>query len=163
FHGKDDAIVYTSCFDANGGLFETLLSEDDAVISDALNHASIIDGVRLCKAQRLRYQHADVTDLERCLKEADGKRVKLIATDSVFSMDGDLAPIPAICDLADRFDATVMIDESHGTGHIGANGRGAAEALGCLNRIDIVTSTLGKTLGGAVGGFTTASKEVIDF
>lgn len=163
FHAKDDAIVYTSCFDANGGLFETILGEDDAVISDALNHASIIDGVRLCKAQRLRYQHADLADLERCLKEAASRRVKLIATDSVFSMDGDLAPLPAICDLADKYDAAVMIDESHGTGHLGATGRGAAEALGCLSRIDIITSTLGKTLGGAVGGFTTGSKEVVDY
>jgi glycine C-acetyltransferase len=163
FHGKDDAILYSSCFDANGGLFETLLGEDDAVISDALNHASIIDGVRLCKAQRLRYQHADLADLERCLKEAEGKRVKLIATDSVFSMDGDLAPLPAICDLADKNDAAVMIDESHGTGHLGRNGRGAAEALGCLSRIDIITSTLGKTLGGAVGGFTTGAQVIVDF
>ena len=163
FHGKDDAIIYTSCFDANGGLFETLLGENDAVISDALNHASIIDGVRLCKAQRMRYQHADLSDLERCLKEAAGHRVKMIATDSVFSMDGDLAPLPAICDLAEKYDAVVMIDESHGTGHLGATGRGAAEALGCLARIDIITSTLGKTLGGAVGGFTTGSQEVIDY
>lgn len=163
FHDKDDAIVYTSCFDANGGLFETLLGENDAVISDALNHASIIDGVRLCKAQRLRYQHADLADLERCLKEANGRRIKLIATDSVFSMDGDLAPLPEICDLADRYDAVVMIDESHGTGHLGATGRGAAEALGCLKRMDIITSTLGKTLGGAVGGFTTGGQEIVDF
>ncbi len=163
FHGKDDAIIYTSCFDANGGLFETILGEDDAVISDALNHASIIDGVRLCKAQRLRYQHADLGDLERCLKEAAGRRVKMIATDSVFSMDGDLAPLPAICALADKYDAVVMIDESHGTGHLGSTGRGAAEALGCLSRIDIITSTLGKTLGGAVGGFTTGSQEVVDY
>jgi glycine C-acetyltransferase len=163
FHGKDDAILYSSCFDANGGFFETLLGEEDAVISDALNHASIIDGVRLCKAQRLRYQHADLADLERCLKDAAGRRVRLIATDSVFSMDGDLAPLPPICDLADKYDAAVMIDESHGTGHLGPTGRGAAEALGCLPRIDIITSTLGKTLGGAVGGFTTGSNEVIDF
>ncbi len=163
FHGKDDAIIYTSCFDANGGLFETLLGEDDAIISDALNHASIIDGVRLCKAQRLRYQHADLGDLERCLKESVDRRVKMIATDSVFSMDGDLAPLPAICDLADKHNAVVMIDESHGTGHLGTTGRGAAEALGCLSRIDIITSTLGKTLGGAVGGFTTGSQEVVDY
>lgn len=163
FHGKDDSILYTSCFDANGGLFETLLGEQDAVISDALNHASIIDGIRLCKAKRLRYQHADLADLERCLKEADGCRVKLIATDSVFSMDGDLAPLPAICDLAERHGAAVMIDECHGTGHLGAGGRGAAEALGCLDRIDIITSTLGKTLGGAAGGFTTGAQEVVDY
>jgi glycine C-acetyltransferase len=163
FHGKDDSILYTSCFDANSGLFETLLGEQDAVISDALNHASIIDGIRLCKAKRLRYQHADLADLERCLKEADGCRVKLIATDSVFSMDGDLAPLPAICDLAERHGAAVMIDECHGTGHLGAGGRGAAEALGCLDRIDIITSTLGKTLGGAAGGFTTGAQEVVDY
>jgi glycine C-acetyltransferase len=163
FHGKADAILYSSCFDANGGLFETLLGEDDAVISDELNHASIIDGIRLCKANRLRYKHADMGDLERCLSEAKSARLRLIATDSVFSMDGDLAPLPAICDLADRHDAVVMIDESHGTGHIGPTGRGAAEQLGVLNRIDIITSTLGKTLGGAVGGFTTARQEVVDY
>jgi glycine C-acetyltransferase len=163
FHGKDDTILYTSCFDANGGLFETILGEQDAVISDALNHASIIDGIRLCKAKRFRYQHADLADLERCLKEAEGCRLKLIATDSVFSMDGDLAPLPAICDLAERYGAAVMIDECHGTGHLGAGGRGAAEALGCLDRIDIITSTLGKTLGGSAGGFTTGPQEVVDF
>lgn len=163
FHGKDDAILYTSCFDANGGLFETLLGEDDAVISDELNHASIIDGIRLCKAKRLRYKHADMADLERCLTEAKSARLRLIATDSVFSMDGDLAPLPAICDLAERSDAAVMIDESHGTGHLGPTGRGAAEQLGVLNRIEIITSTLGKTLGGAVGGFTTGRQEVIDY
>jgi glycine C-acetyltransferase len=163
FHGKDDAILYTSCFDANGGLFETLLGEDDAIISDELNHASIIDGIRLCKSQRLRYKHADMSDLERCLTEAKSARLRLIATDSVFSMDGDLAPLPAICDLAERYDAAVMIDESHATGHIGPTGRGAAEQLGVLNRIDIITSTLGKTLGGAVGGFTTGRQEVVDY
>jgi glycine C-acetyltransferase len=161
-HGKADAIAYTSCFDANGGLFETVLTDTDAVISDALNHASIIDGVRLCKAQRQRYQHADLADLERCLKETQNCRLRLIATDSVFSMDGDLAPLPRICDLADKYDAAVMIDESHGTGHFGAHGRGAAEHLGVLDRIGIITSTLGKTLGGAVGGFTTGSQEVVD-
>jgi glycine C-acetyltransferase len=163
FHGKDDAILYTSCFDANGGLFETLLGEDDAVISDELNHASIIDGIRLCKARRYRYKHADLADLERNLKEAALARVRLIATDSVFSMDGDLAPLPAICDLAERYDAAVMIDESHGTGHLGPTGRGAAEQLGVLDRIDIITGTLGKTLGGAVGGFTTGRQEVVDY
>ncbi len=163
FHGKDDAILYTSCFDANGGLFETLLTEADAVISDELNHASIIDGIRLCKAQRLRYKHADVGDLERLLKESQSARLRLIATDSVFSMDGDLAPLPAICDLAERYGAAVMIDESHGTGHLGPTGRGAAEQLGVLGRIDIITSTLGKTLGGAVGGFTTGRQEVVDY
>jgi glycine C-acetyltransferase len=163
FHGKADAILYTSCFDANGGLFETLLADEDAVISDELNHASIIDGVRLCKAKRLRYRHADLADLERALKEAEGSRLKLIATDSVFSMDGDLAPLPGICELAERDGAAVMIDESHGTGHLGPTGRGAAEQLGVLDRIDIITSTLGKTLGGGVGGFTTGSQEVVDF
>lgn len=163
FHAKADAILYTSCFDANGGLFETLLSDDDAVISDELNHASIIDGIRLCKAKRLRYKHADLADLERALKEAEGSGLKLIATDSVFSMDGDLAPLPGICELADRHEAAVMIDESHGTGHLGPTGRGAAEQLGVLDRIDIITSTLGKTLGGGVGGFTTGSQEIVDF
>src|SRR5262245_16949952 len=163
FHGKADAVLYTSCFDANGGLFETLLSETDAVISDELNHASIIDGIRLCKAKRLRYRHADLGDLERALREAEGSRLKLVATDSVFSMDGDLAPLPGICDLADRHGAAVMIDESHGTGHLGPTGCGAAEQLGVLGRIDIITSTLGKTLGGAVGGFTTGAQEVVDF
>lgn len=163
FHGKADAILYTSCFDANGGLFETLLGDEDAVISDELNHASIIDGIRLCKAKRLRYKHADLADLERALKEAEGSRLKLIATDSVFSMDGDLTPLPGICELAERHAAAVMIDESHGTGHLGPTGRGAAEQLGVLDRIDIITSTLGKTLGGAVGGFTTGSQEVVDY
>jgi len=163
FHGKDDAILYTSCFDANGGLFETLLSDTDAIISDELNHASIIDGIRLSKAQRFRYKHADVADLERCLKEAMNCRLRMVATDSVFSMDGDLASLPAICDLAEKYDAAVMIDESHGTGHLGPGGRGAAEQLGCLDRVDIITSTLGKTLGGAAGGFTTGRQEVVDF
>ncbi len=162
FHGKDDAIVYTSCFDANGGLFETLLTDADAVISDALNHASIIDGIRLCKAQRHRYAHADLSELEKALKDTQSCRLRLIATDSVFSMDGDLAPLPRICDLAEKYGAAVMIDESHGTGHFGTGGRGAAEHLGVLDRIDIITSTLGKTLGGAVGGFTTGSQEVVD-
>jgi glycine C-acetyltransferase len=163
FHGKADAILYTSCFDANGGLFETLVADEDAVISDELNHASIIDGIRLCKAKRLRYKHADLADLERALKEAEGSRLKLIATDSVFSMDGDLAPLSGICELAERHGAAVMIDESHGTGHLGPTGRGAAEQLGVIDRIDIITSTLGKTLGGAVGGFTTGSQEVVDY
>src|SRR5215216_3386772 len=163
FLGTQDAILYSSCFDANGGLFETLLGPEDAIISDELNHASIIDGIRLCKAKRLRYKHADLGDLERCLTEAKSARLRLIATDSVFSMDGDFAPLPAICDLAERYDAAVMIDESHGTGHIGPTGRGAAEQLGVLDRIDIITSTLGKTLGGAVGGFTTGRQEVVDY
>src|SRR6266576_2416561 len=163
FLGTEDTILYPSAFDANGGLFETLLTDQDAVISDELNHASIIDGIRLSKAKRLRYKHADLGDLERCLIEAKSSRLRLIATDSVFSMDGDLAPLSAICDLADRYDAAVMIDESHGTGHLGPTGRGAAEQLGVLGRIDIITSTLGKTLGGAVGGFTTGRQEVVDY
>src|SRR5438132_8702338 len=159
FLGTEDTILYPSCFDANGGLFETLLTDQDAVISDELNHASLIDGVRLCKARRFRYKHADLVDLERALKESQPARLRLIATDSVFSMDGDLAPLPAVCDLAERYDAAVMIDESHGTGHLGPTGRGAAEQLGVLDRIDVITSTLGKTLGGAVGGFTTGHQE----
>lgn len=163
FLNKDDAILYTSCFDANGGLFETLLGEDDAVISDELNHASIIDGIRLCKAKRFRFKHADMTDLERCLQEAQSCRVRLIATDGVFSMDGDIAKLPEICDLADRYDAAVMIDDSHATGHLGAGGRGSAEWLGCLDRIDIITSTLGKALGGSAGGFTCARGVVVEY
>jgi glycine C-acetyltransferase len=163
FLGKDDAILYTSCFDANGGLFETLLGEDDAIISDELNHASIIDGVRLCKAKRWRYKHADMDDLERCLKEAQACKLRLVATDGVFSMDGDLAKLPQICDQAEKHGATVMVDDSHATGFLGGNGRGAAEQLGCLERIDIITSTLGKALGGAAGGFTCARSEVVEF
>ena len=163
FLGKDDAILYSSCWDANGGLFETILGEEDAVISDELNHASIIDGIRLCKAKRWRYKNGDVADLERCLKEASGARLKLIATDGVFSMDGSLAPLPQICDLADKHDAIVMVDDSHATGILGALGRGTAEQLGCLDRIDIITSTLGKTLGGGAGGFTCGKQELIDF
>jgi glycine C-acetyltransferase len=163
FFGKDDAILYSSCWDANGGLFETILGEDDAVISDALNHASIIDGVRLCKAKRFRYQNCDMSDLEKGLKDASGCRLKLIATDGVFSMDGSLAPLPDICALADKYDAIVMVDDSHATGILGPTGRGTAEHLGVLDRIDIITSTLGKTLGGAAGGFTCARREVVDF
>src|SRR6266404_6345944 len=163
FHGKDDAILYTSCFDANGGLFETLLGEDDAVISDELNHASIIDGVRLCKAKRLRYRHSDMADLERALQEAAGCKVRLIATDGVFSMDGDMARLPDICAVADRHKAVVMVDDSHATGILGAGGRGTPEHLGVLSRVDIITSTLGKALGGAAGGFTSGRKEVVDF
>jgi glycine C-acetyltransferase len=161
--GKDDAILYSSCWDANGGLFETILGEEDAVLSDELNHASIIDGIRLCKAKRFRYKHADLTDLERGLQESKGCRVKLIATDGVFSMDGALAPLSAICDLADKYDAVVMVDDSHATGILGANGKGTPEHLGVLDRVDIITSTMGKTLGGAAGGFTCASREVVDF
>ncbi|MSQ95064.1 MAG: glycine C-acetyltransferase [Gemmataceae bacterium] len=163
FLGKDDAILYSSCWDANGGLFETILGEEDAVISDELNHASIIDGVRLCKAKRLRYKNCDVADLERCLLETKDARFRLIATDGVFSMDGSLAPLPDICALADKHDAMVMVDDSHATGILGPGGRGSAEAQGCLERIDIVTSTLGKTLGGAAGGFTSGSQELVDY
>jgi glycine C-acetyltransferase len=163
FLGKDDAILYSSCWDANGGLFETILGEDDAIISDELNHASIIDGVRLCKAKRFRYKNCDVADLERCLQEAKAARFRMIATDGVFSMDGSLAPLPDICALADKYDALVMVDDSHATGILGPGGRGSAEALGCLDRIDIITSTLGKTLGGAAGGFTAGSQELVDY
>lgn len=163
FLGKEDAILYTSCFDANGGLFETLLGDEDAVLSDELNHASIIDGIRLCKARRFRYRHADIADLERCLKEAEGCRLRLIVTDGVFSMDGDMAPLPAICDLAERYDAVVAVDDSHATGFMGPTGRGTPEHHGVADRVDIITSTLGKALGGAVGGFTVARKEVIEY
>jgi len=163
FLGKEDVILYTSCFDANGGLFETLLGESDAVISDELNHASIIDGVRLCKAKRLRYRHADMADLEKSLQEAADCRLKLIATDGVFSMDGDLVKLPEICDLAERHEALVMVDDSHATGFIGPNGRGTPEHFGLMDRVDIITSTLGKALGGAAGGFTCARREVVDY
>jgi len=163
FLGKDDAILYSSCWDANGGLFETILGEDDAIISDELNHASIIDGVRLCKAKRYRYKNADMAELETHLKDAKGCRFRLIATDGVFSMDGSLAPLPDICALADKYDAAVMVDDSHATGILGPGGRGTAETLGCLGRIDIITSTLGKALGGAAGGFTAGSREVVEF
>lgn len=163
FFGKEDAILYISCFDANGGLFETLLSEEDAVLSDELNHASIIDGIRLCKAKRFRYKHNDMSDLRNKLEEAKSSRFKFIFTDSVFSMDGDLAKLPEICDLADQYDAFVGIDDCHGTGHLGQGGRGAAELLGVLDRIDVITSTLGKTAGGAAGGFTTSRKEIVDW
>jgi glycine C-acetyltransferase len=163
FLRKDDAILYSSCWDANGGLLETILGEDDAVISDELNHASIIDGVRLCKAKRFRYRNCDMSDLEKSLKDASSCRLKLIATDGVFSMDGSLAPLPDICALADKYEAIVMVDDSHATGILGPTGRGTAEHLGVLDRIDIITSTLGKTLGGAAGGFTCARREVVDF
>jgi glycine C-acetyltransferase len=161
--GKDDAILYTSCFDANTGLFETILTEEDTILSDELNHASIIDGIRLCKAQRFRYGHSNMADLDRGLKEASGSRLRLIATDGVFSMDGDLARLPEICDLAARYQAAVMVDDSHATGVLGPGGRGSAEELGVLDRIDIITSTLGKALGGAVGGFTCGRREVVEF
>jgi glycine C-acetyltransferase len=163
FLGKEDAILYSSCWDANGGLFETILGDEDAVLSDELNHASIIDGVRLCKARRFRYRHADMGDLERYLKESQDCRLKLVATDGVFSMDGDLAKLPDICALADRHDAIVMVDDSHATGILGAGGRGTPEQLGCADRVDVITSTLGKTLGGAAGGFTCARADVVDF
>jgi glycine C-acetyltransferase len=163
FLGMDDAILYSSCFDANTGLFETLLGEEDAVISDALNHASIIDGVRLCKAKRLRYANNDMGDLEAKLKEAADCRFRLIATDGVFSMDGILANLQAICDLADKYDAMVMVDDSHAVGFVGAHGRGTPEQCGVEGRIDIITGTLGKALGGASGGYTAASAEVVDW
>lgn len=162
FHGTDDAILYTSCFDANGGLFETILTKEDAIISDALNHASIIDGVRLCKAQRFRYKNADMADLEEKLKEASNARVRLIATDGVFSMDGNIAPLKEICDLAEKYDALVMVDDSHATGFVGKTGRGTPEYCGVQDRVDIITSTLGKALGGASGGYTTGRQEVIN-
>ena len=161
FLGMDDAVLYTSCFDANGGLFETLLDEPDVVISDALNHASIIDGVRLCRAQRQRYAHGDMDELERILKAASSARTRLIATDGVFSMDGDVAPLGPICDLAERHDALVMVDDSHATGFFGPTGRGTPEHCGVAGRVDIVTSTLGKALGGASGGFTAGRAEVV--
>lgn len=162
--GFEDCILYTSCFDANGGLFEVLLGEEDAIISDALNHASIIDGVRLCKARRYRYANADMDALERCLKEADeaGARTKLIATDGVFSMDGIIAPLGEICELAAAHDALVMVDDSHATGFVGTNGRGTPEHCGVEGKIDVLTSTLGKALGGASGGFTASKASVVD-
>jgi glycine C-acetyltransferase len=163
FLGKDDAILYTSCFDANGGLFETILGDEDAVISDELNHASIIDGMRLCKARRLRYRHSDMAELENCLREAEGCRMRLIATDGVFSMDGDMAKLPEICELAEKHDAAVMVDDSHATGFLGPGGKGTPEHLGVMHRVDIITSTLGKALGGAAGGFTCARAEVVEF
>ena len=163
FLGTDDTILYTSCFDANGGLFETLLTEKDIVISDELNHASIIDGIRLCKARRLRFRNGDMNDLETRLKEAKQARFRLIATDGVFSMDGTIANLQGICNLADKYDALVMIDDSHATGFLGKQGRGTHEYCGVLDRVDIITGTLGKALGGASGGFTTGRQEIIDF
>ena len=163
FLGMEDTILYSSCFDANGGLFETLLDERDAVISDALNHASIIDGIRLCKAQRLRYANNDLGELEKCLQEASGARTRLIATDGVFSMDGFIANLKGICDLADRYDALVMVDDSHATGFMGPRGRGTPEHCGVADRVDIVTSTLGKALGGGSGGYISARKPIIDW
>ena len=162
FLGTEDTILYGSCFDANGGLFETLLGAEDAVISDALNHASIIDGIRLCKAQRFRYANNDMADLEARLQEASGARTRLIATDGVFSMDGTIANLPAICDLAERYDALVMVDDSHAVGFLGKTGRGTHEHHDVMGRIDILTGTLGKALGGASGGYTSGRKEVVD-
>lgn len=164
FYGKEDTILYAAAFDANGGVFEPLLTSEDAIISDSLNHASIIDGVRLCKAKRYRYQNNDMADLEQQLQQAnrDQARFKIIVTDGVFSMDGLLAPLDKICDLAEQYDALVMIDECHATGFIGETGRGTLEEKGVLQRIDIITGTLGKALGGAMGGYTTAKKEIIE-
>jgi len=162
FMGTEDTILYSSCFDANGGLFETLLGPEDAVLSDELNHASIIDGVRLCKAQRYRFRNGDMDDLEARLKEAAGARVRLIATDGVFSMDGFVAKLDALCDLADEYDAAVMVDDSHATGFVGKTGRGTHEYNQVMGRVDVITSTLGKALGGASGGFTTGRKEIVE-
>ncbi len=162
FLGTDDTILYSSCFDANGGLFETILSAEDAIISDQLNHASIIDGIRLCKAQRFRYANGDMADLEAQLKAASSARVRLIATDGVFSMDGSIANLPAICELADRYDASIMMDDCHSTGFLGATGRGTHEHHDCMGRIDIITGTLGKALGGASGGYTSGRREVVE-
>jgi glycine C-acetyltransferase len=162
FLGLDDSILYAAAFDANGGVFEPLLGEQDAIITDRLNHASIIDGIRLCKAKRYIFQHGDMNDLEAKLKEAQGARFRMVATDGVFSMDGDVAPLPEICDLAGKYDALVMVDDSHATGFVGKTGRGTPEYWGVQDRVDIVTSTLGKALGGASGGFIASHREVID-
>ncbi len=161
FH-TDDTILYAACFDANGGVFEPLLTEEDAIISDALNHASIIDGVRLCKAKRYRYANADMQELEKCLQEAQQQRFRIIVTDGVFSMDGNVAPMDKICDLAEKYDALVMVDESHSAGVVGKTGHGVSELCGTYGRVDIYTGTLGKAFGGALGGFTTGRKEIID-
>jgi glycine C-acetyltransferase len=163
FLGTEDTILYSSCFDANGGLFEALLGEEDVVISDALNHASIIDGIRLCKAARKRYQHADMDDLNQQLEASSGYRMRMIATDGAFSMDGDFAPLDRICELAERYDAIVMVDDSHATGFIGENGRGTPEYFGVVDKVDIITSTLGKALGGAAGGFTSGRKHIVEY
>jgi glycine C-acetyltransferase len=162
FLGTEDTILYSSCFDANTGLFETLLGEEDAIVSDALNHASIIDGVRLCKARRFRYANNDMADLERCLREAAGARHRLIATDGVFSMDGIIANLAGVCELAEKHDAIVMVDDSHAVGFVGAGGRGSPEHCGVADRVDILTGTLGKALGGASGGYTAARREVVE-
>jgi glycine C-acetyltransferase len=162
FLGQEDTILYAACFDANGGVFEPLLGEKDAVISDELNHASIIDGVRLCKAQRYRYKNRDMADLEEQLKKAQAQRFRMIVTDGVFSMDGYVAPLDKICDLAEKYNALVMVDESHATGFIGKTGRGTVELKNVMKRVDLITGTLGKALGGAMGGFTTGKKEIIE-
>jgi len=162
FYGTEDTILYAAAFDANGGLFEPLFTEEDAIISDALNHASIIDGIRLCKAQRYRYQHSDMQDLEEQLKLAQAQRFRIIVTDGVFSMDGDIAKMDKICDLADKYDALVMTDECHSAGFIGKTGRGVPELCDVMDRVDIITGTLGKALGGAMGGYTTGKKEIIE-
>jgi glycine C-acetyltransferase len=162
FLGMDDAILYVACFDANGGVFEPLLGEQDAIITDALNHASIIDGIRLCRARRLIYGHADMGSLEEKLKEAAGARRTMIATDGAFSMDGDIAPLGEICDLADRYGALVMVDDSHASGFVGATGRGTAEQCGVMGRVDLITTTFGKALGGASGGCAAAHREIVD-
>ena len=163
FLGTDDTILYSSCFDANGGLFETLLDEQDCVISDALNHASIIDGIRLCKAERMRYDNNDMAQLEQRLRDASGARYRLIATDGVFSMDGVIADLGAICDLAEQYDALVMVDDSHAVGFVGAGGRGTPEYCDVMGRVDIITGTLGKALGGASGGYTSGRQEIVDW
>jgi glycine C-acetyltransferase len=162
FLGMDDCILYAACFDANGGVFEPFLDKDCAIISDALNHASIIDGVRLCKAARYRYNHADMDDLERCLKESQNCKFRMVATDGVFSMDGDIAKLDVIADLCEKYDALLMVDDSHATGFVGKTGRGSAEHRGVLDKVDVITSTLGKALGGASGGFTAGHQEMID-
>jgi len=162
FFGTEDTILYAACFDANGGLFEPLFGEDDAIISDALNHASIIDGVRLCKAKRYRYNNADMSDLEQKLKESKNERFRIVVTDGVFSMDGNLAPVDKICDLAEKYDALVMVDECHSAGVVGKTGRGVTEFYNIRGKVDIITGTLGKAFGGAIGGFTTGRKEIIE-
>jgi len=162
FFTTDDTILYTSCFDANGGLFETLLGPEDTIISDQLNHASIIDGVRLCKAKRMRYANSDMGELEKCLQAAESSRIRMITTDGVFSMDGYHAKLDEICDLADRYDALVHVDDSHATGFVGKTGRGTPEHCGVMDRVDVITSTLGKALGGASGGFSTGRSEIVD-
>lgn len=162
FLGMEDTILYSSCFDANGGLFETLLTEEDVVISDSLNHASIIDGVRLCKAKRMKYSNNNMGELENCLKESQNTRIRLIATDGVFSMDGIVADLKSICDLADKYNALVMVDDSHAVGFMGEHGKGTPEACGVMGRVDVITGTLGKALGGASGGYTSARQEIVN-